>query len=257
MSQAYWARLNTGSLLPGTMRPTVRPSQRVDAAHPLAVAGGQVVVDRDEVHALARQAVEVGRQRRDEGLALAGLHLGHPAEVQGGAAHQLHVVVALAEHPPAGLADDGEGLDQQVVEGLAAVEPLAELAGLGLEGVVVEALHLGLEVADVGHQRLERPDLLALTGAEEAVKQAHADSRVYRCPDRARSGPVRPRRAAIQASAGVPAATRWVTGRSNSRRMRLTASSPSQRDTPGRQRRHDDPGPVPVGLGPQRGREAA
>ena len=94
--------------------------------------------------------------------------------MQGGAAHELHVVVALAEHPHAGLAHDGERLDQQVVERLAVVEPLAELAGLGPEGVVGQRLHLGLELADVGHQRLERPHLLALAGAEEAVKQCHA-----------------------------------------------------------------------------------
>ena len=94
----------------------------MDLAHPLGVALGQVVVDRDEVHALAGEAVEVDGQRRDEGLALARLHLGDPAEVQGGAAHELHVVVALADDPVGRLADDGEGLDQQVVEVLA---PLA------------------------------------------------------------------------------------------------------------------------------------
>ena len=105
----------------------------MDLAHPLGVAAGQVVVHRDEVDALAGEPVEVDGQRRHEGLALAGLHLGDPAEVQGGAAHQLHVVVALADDALGGLADDGERLDQQVVEVLAVVEPLAELGGLGLQ----------------------------------------------------------------------------------------------------------------------------
>ena len=81
------------------IRPTVRPSQRWIWPIHSASRRGQVVVDRDEVDALAGEAVEVDRQRRDEGLALAGLHLGDPAEVQGGAAHQLHVVVALADDP--------------------------------------------------------------------------------------------------------------------------------------------------------------
>ena len=39
--------------------------------------------------------------------------------------------MALAEHPGRGLADHGEGLDQEVVEGLALGEALAELVGLG------------------------------------------------------------------------------------------------------------------------------
>jgi len=41
--------------------------------------------------------------------------------------------VALAEHTVGGLAGDGEGLDEQVVEGLPAVEAGSELSGLGLE----------------------------------------------------------------------------------------------------------------------------
>ena len=81
--------------------------------------------------AAATEAVQVGRQRGHERLALAGLHLGDPPEVQGGAAHQLHVVVTLADDPLAGLAHDRERLDQQVVEVLAVVEPLAELDRLG------------------------------------------------------------------------------------------------------------------------------
>ena len=75
---------------------------------------------------------------RHEGLALAGLHLGDPAEVQGGAAHQLDVVVALTDDPLGRLAHDREGLDQQVVEVLAVVEALAELGGLGPQRVVAE-----------------------------------------------------------------------------------------------------------------------
>ena len=79
-------------------------------------------------------------QRADEGLALAGLHLGDPAEVQRGAAHQLHVEVALADDPDGRLAHDGERLDQQVVERLAAFDAAAELGGLGTQRVVAERL---------------------------------------------------------------------------------------------------------------------
>ena len=106
-----------------------QPEEAVHPAHPLGVALGEVVVDRDDVDALAGERVEVGRQRRDEGLALTGLHLGDVAEVQRGAAHDLDVVVALAERAAGGLADGGERLGQQVVEGLAVGEPLPVLVG--------------------------------------------------------------------------------------------------------------------------------
>ena len=89
----------------------------VHPAHPLAVPLGQVVVGGDHVHALALERVEVGRQGRNQGLALAGLHLGDVAEVQRGAAHQLDVEVPLAERALGRLPHHGERLDEQVVGG--------------------------------------------------------------------------------------------------------------------------------------------
>ena len=99
-----------------TDAPDREPEPAVDATHPLRVAGGQVLVDRHHVHAPPVEGVEVRRERGDEGLALAGLHFGDPAEVQRHAAHELDVEVALAEHAPGRLAHHGVRLDQEVVE---------------------------------------------------------------------------------------------------------------------------------------------
>ena len=96
-------------------------------AHPLGVALGEVVVDGDDVHALAGERVEIDGQRGDQRLAFAGLHLGDLALVQHHAADQLHVEVALAERALGGLAHGGEGRHQQVVEADAVGELLAEL----------------------------------------------------------------------------------------------------------------------------------
>ena len=82
--------------------------EAVDPAHPLRVAPGQVVVDGDDVDALALERVQVGGQRGDERLAFAGLHLRDPAAVQDDAADQLHVEVPHVQRAAAGLADDGE-----------------------------------------------------------------------------------------------------------------------------------------------------
>ncbi len=108
----------------------------VDLTHPVGVAARQVVVDGDDVHAPAGDAVEVGRQGRHERLSFARLHLGDPAEVECGAAHQLHVEVTLADRALRPLARDGERLDQEIVEVLAVVETLTELDGLAGERVV-------------------------------------------------------------------------------------------------------------------------
>ena len=76
------------------------------------------------MHALAGERVEVGGERGDQRLALAGPHLGDAALVQHHAADQLDVEMALAERPLGGLAHDGEGLDQQVVQRLALLQPV-------------------------------------------------------------------------------------------------------------------------------------
>ena len=93
--------------------------EAMDLPHPLGIAPGQVVVDGDHMHTTAGEGVEIGRQGGDQGLALAGLHLGDLAVVQHHAADQLHIEVAHAEHPLAGLTHHGEGLGEQLIEQLA------------------------------------------------------------------------------------------------------------------------------------------
>ena len=118
-----------------------------DGLVPLGIALRQVVVHGDQVDARARQRVQVERQARDEGLALAGLHLGDVALVQDDPAHHLDVEHALLRLAPARLADGCVRLEQERVERLAVLEPLPELGGLGLELGVRELLEVRLELA--------------------------------------------------------------------------------------------------------------
>ena len=110
--------------------------EAVDLSHPFGVASGEVVVDGDDVDALAGQRVEVDRKCRDQRLAFAGLHLGDVAFVQHHAADQLHVEMSLAEGALGRLAHGGEGRNQDVVEGLAVGELLAEFSGAGFQRFV-------------------------------------------------------------------------------------------------------------------------
>ena len=90
--------------------------EAIELAHPLGVAFGQVVVDRDHVHAASAERVQIHRQGRDQRLAFAGLHFGDLALVQHHAADQLHVEVAHVEHAAPGFADHGEGFHQKLVQ---------------------------------------------------------------------------------------------------------------------------------------------
>ena len=180
----------------------------VDGAHPLGVAAGKVVVDRDDVDAVAGQAVQGGRERRREGLALAGLHLGDLALVQHYAAHELDVEVAHPQRAAHGLAGRGEDLGQGLVHGVlqAVVLALAALLGdlpaplalgvmalvvgrlLGLAGLadllanlvdegadllVGARLHLGLQLVDPLDERLDAMELAVVRVDEPAQEAKH------------------------------------------------------------------------------------
>src|SRR5688500_13082037 len=69
----------------------------MDLAHPLGVAGGEVVVHSYDVNAAASgQRIQIRRQSSDESFALAGAHLGNLSLVENDAADQLHVEMANA-----------------------------------------------------------------------------------------------------------------------------------------------------------------
>ncbi len=75
-----------------------QPQEAVDLAHPLAVALGQVIIDGDNMDALAGQRVEIGGKGGYQGLAFTGLHLRDAALVEHDAAHQLHPVGTQAQY---------------------------------------------------------------------------------------------------------------------------------------------------------------
>ena len=102
----------------------------VDPTHPGRVATGKVVVDGDDVDALAFEGIQIHGHGRGERLALARLHLSDLPFVQDDAAHDLHVEGAHSECTLRDFPHHGEGLGQQLVEGLPSCEPLAKLLGL-------------------------------------------------------------------------------------------------------------------------------
>src|SRR5208337_3775363 len=84
----------------------------VELAHPFRVAFGQVVVDRDHMHAASAERIEVHGKSSDQRLAFAGLHFRNLAIVQHHTADQLHVEMAHVEHAAAGFANHGKSFDQ-------------------------------------------------------------------------------------------------------------------------------------------------
>ena len=165
-----------------------------DRADPLGVALGEVVVDGHDVHAPSDERIEVSGQRADEGLALAGALLGdHPA-MQDDAAHQLDVVVPLAERSDHSLADRCEGLRQQLLEGVVDLLQLAFALRFQLVG---EAGGIGSGQRGVGGILLGavRPQLDRHEDVADALAQVVREARRFGRGARHRRGPGSPVRA--------------------------------------------------------------
>ena len=90
----------------------------IERAHPLGVAPGEIIVDGDDVDALAFQRVEIGGERRDEGFSFSSDHFSDIAAVQHHAAHQLDVVMPHLQIATARLAAGGERFGKQIVQRL-------------------------------------------------------------------------------------------------------------------------------------------
>ncbi len=167
--------------------------EAVELAHPLGVALGQVVVDRDHVDTAPAERVEVDREGGDQGLAFTGLHFRDLARVQHHPADQLHIEMTHVEDAAAGFAADGEGFDEQLVEdffqgevafgfdlllavgvgvrlvgdfGEPLLDALAELVGLGAQLGVGKLLHGRLQSADGFDRRQQALHFALVFGAE-------------------------------------------------------------------------------------------
>ena len=89
------------------------------------------------------------------------------AAVQHDAADQLHVEVPHVQRAAAGLADDGEGLGNQVVQRFAFGEALAEFGGLQAQLFVAERLGLVFFGVDLGNERTDAFQLALILGADD------------------------------------------------------------------------------------------
>ena len=149
----------------------IQSEEAVYLAHPLAVALGEVVVDRDDVNALAGQRIQISRQGRHKGLALAGLHLRDTALMQDDTADDLDAVMTHAEHAPRSLAAGRECLGEQLVERLAVLITFLEFIGLCAQFVVAQLLELLLKRLNLIRNGVDLLQLMRGVRAEDLGKE--------------------------------------------------------------------------------------
>ena len=155
-----------------------QPQLPVHLPHPFRIPGGEVVVHRHHVDPLARQRVEVGRQRGHQGFALARGHLRDPAGVQDDSPDQLDIerdhlpedfLAAdpdgsfLLREPPAAVFHHGKGLGQKGVEGRPLGEAFPESSGFRLQffpGKGAQPFLQAVDLLDRGHHPADFPLVL-------------------------------------------------------------------------------------------------
>ena len=93
-----------------------QPQGVINRSHPLHVAAGQIVVDRDQMRTAPEQGVEIERQGCHQRLALSRFHLGNTALMKDDTAKELAIKMAHTGDPARDLADGRIGFGQNVVE---------------------------------------------------------------------------------------------------------------------------------------------
>ena len=150
----------------------------VEFAHPLAVAPRKVVVDRHHVDALSGECVEVHRRRSDERLAFACAHLGDAPLMQADPAHELHIEMPHAEHPPRRLAHDRKRLRQNLLHRLPRCQLLTEAPRSARQLVIREIRHRRFERVDLIDHCAVACDLLFVVVAEESFQNRRYSEQV-------------------------------------------------------------------------------
>ena len=156
-----------------------RQAQKVvQLAHPARIAVGQVIVDRDNVDALARQGVEVNRQGGGQGFTFTRAHFRNFAIVQGHAAQHLHVKVAHLHDAFGAFAHDSKRLGQQGIQGFTLLNPGFEFLRFGAQGLVAQNFKLRLHGIDTQHALTVLFEQAVISTAENFGK--NIDSHEYK-----------------------------------------------------------------------------
>ena len=142
-------------------------------AHPLRVALCEVIVDGDDVHALSRERVEIGRQGRDQRLAFARLHFGDTALIQSDAADDLHMIVFEFKNAPRRFPDDRKRVKEDIVQRFALGEPFFEDRRLSAQLRVAHRGVFGFERLDLFRHLVQLTKAAPAVAVEHIVDESH------------------------------------------------------------------------------------
>ena len=125
----------------------------IDLSHPLRVTLRQIVIDSNNVNALAFQCIQINRQRSYQSLTFTGLHLRDSSLMKNDTTDQLnpeglHIQCSLRT-----LTDCRKGFRKKIIQSFAFTQALAEFHCFPTELLIRERLHIrpqALNLSDCG-----------------------------------------------------------------------------------------------------------
>ena len=138
-------------------------------SHLLRITFGQIIVDRNNMYALAVQRVQIRRERRHQRFALAGAHLRDASLMQNDAADDLYMEGFHTQHAPVALADGRKSFRKQVIQCLPVSKTPAEFICFAAQLLVRKGLHRIAQRFDSIHQRLDALQLMLAVRAEDLI----------------------------------------------------------------------------------------
>ena len=154
-----------------------KTEEAVYLAHPLAVTACQIVVDRDDVDALARQCVQIGRQNGDQRLAFTGLHLGDSALMQDDAADDLYREGLHPQDAPGRLPCRRKGIGENIVQCFTVCKALLQLVSFAAQLFIGQGGILRFPVLDRLGNRHDSFQFSVGIAAEQLGKKSHLNLR--------------------------------------------------------------------------------
>ena len=140
----------------GNNHATGQAKEVIQLSHPSRVTLGQIVVDRNDMHALAFKGIEHNRQCGNKCLTFTGLHFGNLALVQSHGSKELHIIMSHAKDTTTCLPHQRKNLRQYIIESLFSRLDLITIYGNLLRKVFIcKFLHLRLKRIDFHNQRTQ------------------------------------------------------------------------------------------------------
>ena len=141
--------------------------------HPLRITLRQIVIDGNDMDALAFQSIQISRKGRHQRLTFTGTHLCDTSLMQDDTTDQLYSVVLHVQNTLCSLSYGCISLRKQIVQSLSLGQTLLVLLGLTTQFLIGKCLHCRAECLDFVYQRFNTLQFSGTVRAKYLLNNAH------------------------------------------------------------------------------------